>query len=276
MNEIFRVIRNIVTVFKYEFKRYIFSSRFLFLFVACMVPTLFYVSFAGKNAALEIHLHLLRYDWLSAHVLKTYVMFAYILNILVVIITVNEMFASESALELLLSACKRFELFIGKIVTIFAIILFTSLFSWIGCIIAFQGWNVEIPITLDDFTFALLLLLFVSLLPLTVSVFSNTLEMKIRTIGGIGSALPIFIFFVIPFFIFSSVYLGFASEDMMLFSTYFRISKLTDYHLMPEQERKFSFDEANEAFTAFSLIILISVFLAWLLFYYADTKNKRE
>lgn len=276
MIEILKIIKNILIVFNYEFRRFIFSTRFLFLFVACMVPTLFYVSFAGQNAALELHLHLLRYDWLSAHVLKTYVMFAYILNILIIITTVNELFIGESALEILMSSSKRFELFIGKFITVFAVILFTSIFSWIGCIVAFQGWNVDIPITIEDFTIALLLLLVVSLLPLTVSVFSNTLEMKIRTIGGIGSALPIFIFFVIPFFIFSSVYLGFGSESMLIFSTYFRVSKISDYYLMPEQERTFSFVEADEALSAFLMIIIVSIIFSWILFYYTDTKNKRE
>jgi hypothetical protein len=242
--------------------------------VFCLVPTLLYVSFAGQNASLEIYLHLNGYEWFVGHVLQIYVTFAYIVNILVSIVVIQELFLNESALETLLVSAKRFEVFTGKTSTAMIVLLFTSLCTWIGCVVAFFIWQQELPISLEKFFLALVILLIVSIVPLTVTILGNTLVMKYRSLSGMGSGFPIFVFFVIPFFIFSSVYLGFATEDMLQFSTFFRVFMITNYIFMTQEERISTVEEMNEAIRFFGIIIVIALILSWLFFMRMETRKK--
>lgn len=272
--EIWFTFRNSLIVAKYETKRYLLSNRSLILMVFCLVPTLLYVSFAGQNASLEIYLHLNGYEWFVGHVLQIYVTFAYIINILVSIVVIQELFLNESALETLLVSAKRFEVFTGKTSTAMIVLLFTSLCTWIGCVVAFFIWQQELPISLEKFFLALLILLIVSIVPLTVTILGNTLVMKYRSLSGMGSGFPIFVFFVIPFFIFSSVYLGFATEDMLQFSTFFRVFMITNYIFMTQEERISTVGEMNEAIGFFGIIIVIALILSWLFFMRMETRKK--
>ncbi|MFX0185693.1 MAG: hypothetical protein ACFE95_21620 [Candidatus Hodarchaeota archaeon] len=274
MNEIWFTLRNSLIVTKYETKRYLFSNRSLILMVFCLVPTLLYVSFAGQNASLEIYLHFNGYEWFVGHVLQIYVTFAYIVNILVSIVVIQELFLHESALETLFVSAKRFEVFTGKTSTAMIVLLFTSLCTWIGCVIAFLIWQQELPISLEKFLLALVILLIISVVPLTVTILGNTLVMKYRSLSGMGSGFPIFVFFVIPFFIFSSVYLGFATEDMLQFSTYFRVFMITNYTFMTQEERISTVGEMNEAIRFFGIIIVISLILSWLFFMRMEARKK--
>jgi hypothetical protein len=272
--EIWFTFKNSLIVAKYESKRYLLSNRSLILMVFCLVPTLLYVSFAGQNASLEIYLHLNGYEWFVGHVLQIYVTFAYIINILVSIVVIQELFLNESALETLLVSAKRFEVFTGKTSTAMIVLLFTSLCTWIGCVVAFFIWQQELPISLEKFFLALVILLIVSIVPLTVTILGNTLVMRYRSLSGMGSGFPIFVFFVIPFFIFSSVYLGFATEDMLQFSTFFRVFMITNYIFMTQEERISTVEEMNEAIRFFGIIIVIALILSWLFFMRMETRKK--
>jgi hypothetical protein len=267
-------VRNCYIVITYETKRYLLSNRTLFLLVFCFVPTLLYVSFAGRTASIEIYLHQYGYQWLASHILQIYVTFAYIINILVSIVVIQELFLHESAIEILLSSTKRFELFAGKSATAMIMLIITSLFTWVACVISFFTWEENLPVTLDQFMLAFFILIIVSLVPLTVTILGNTLVMKFRSLSGLSSGVPIFVFFVIPFFIFSSVYLGFATEEILEFSTYFRVFFITNFFLMTENERVASSVDVNSTLTFFSVIEVLSITVAWLLFWSMETKRK--
>ncbi|MFX0173950.1 MAG: hypothetical protein ACFE9L_18855 [Candidatus Hodarchaeota archaeon] len=259
---------------KYETKRYLFSNRSLILMSFCLVPTLLYVSFAGQNASLEIYLHLHGYKWFVGHVLQIYVTFAYVVNILVSIVVIQELFLNESALEFLFTSTKRSEVFTGKVSTAAIVLLFTSLCTWIGCVISFLIWQQELPISLERFLLALVVLLIVSIVPLMVTIFGNTLVMKFRSLSGLGSGFPIIVFFVIPFFIFSSIYLGFATEEMLQFSTYFRVYIITNHIFMTPEEQISTIEEVHEAFRFFGIIIAIALILSWIFFMRMETRKK--
>ncbi|MFX1283868.1 MAG: hypothetical protein ACFFB5_09435 [Promethearchaeota archaeon] len=267
-------IRNCFIVLKYDTTRYLLSNRILFLLAFCFVPTLLYVSFAGETATLEIYLHKNGYQWFVGYVLQIYVTFAYIINILVSIVVIQELFLHESAIEILLSSTKRFELFIGKTVTALIVLIVTSIFTWIACVIAFLAVQQDLPITLDQFLSAFLILVVVSLVPLTITILGNTMVMKFRSLSGMGSGFPIFVFFVIPFFIFSSIYLGFATEDILEFSTYFRVFFITNFFLMTEDERIVTSADVNNAFNFFSLIIILAIIFSWIFFWGMETRKK--
>ncbi|UCG04543.1 MAG: hypothetical protein JSW11_11275 [Candidatus Heimdallarchaeota archaeon] len=267
-------VRNCFIVFKYETKRYLLSNRILFLLVFCFVPTLLYVSYAGQTASLEIYLHKNGYEWFASHVLQIFVTFAYIINILVSIVVIQELFLHESAIEILLSSTKRFELFAGKSATAVIVLIVTSLFTWIACVLAFFMWQQDLPISPDQFTLAFLILIIVSLVPLAVTILGNTMVMKFRSLSGLSSGFPIFVFFVIPFFIFSSVFLGFATEDILEFSTYFRVFFITNFFLMTEDERIATGIDVNNALTFFGIIVVLSISFAWLFFWTMETRKK--
>jgi hypothetical protein len=250
------------------------SNRTLFLLVFCFVPTLLYVSFAGQTASLEIYLHENGYQWFTSHVLQIYVTFAYIVNILVSIVVIQELFLHESAIEILLSSTKRFELFTGKSLTALILLVVTSLFTWIACVLAFFTWQQDLPVTIDQFLLAFFILIIVSLVPLTVTILGNTMVMKFRSLSGLSSGIPIFVFFVIPFFIFSSVFLGFATEDILEFSTYFRVVFIANFFLMTENERIASNVDVNDALTFFGMIEVVSITLAWIFFWTMETRRK--
>ncbi|MFX1505206.1 MAG: hypothetical protein ACFFDC_03735 [Promethearchaeota archaeon] len=267
-------LRNCFIVITYETKRYLLSNRILFLLVFCFVPTLLYVSFAGQTASLEIYLHENGYQWFTSHVLQIYVTFAYIVNILISIVVIQELFLHESAIEILLSSTKRFELFTGKSLTALILLGVTSLFTWIACVLAFFTWQQDLPVTIDQFLLAFFILILVSLVPLTVTILGNTMVMKFRSLSGLSSGVPIFVFFVIPFFIFSSVFLGFATEEILEFSTYFRVVFIANFFLMTENERIASNIDVNNALTFFGVIEVISVTLAWIFFWSMETRQK--
>ncbi|MHA1978838.1 MAG: hypothetical protein ACW98F_12800 [Candidatus Hodarchaeales archaeon] len=274
VRETWFIVRNSLIIAKYETKRYLFSNRSLILLIFCLVPTLLYVSFAGQNASLEIYLHLNGYEWFVGHVLQIYITFAYVINILVSIVVIQELFPNESALEVLFTSTKRSEVFIGKVSTTAIVLLFTSLCTWIGCVISFLIWQQELPISLDRFLLALVILLIVSMVPLMVTVFGNTLVMKYRSLSGMGSGFPIIVFFVIPFFIFSSIYLGFATEEMLQFSTYFRVYIITNHMFMTQEEQISTFEEVNEAFRFFGIIFVLALILSWFFFLRMETRKK--
>lgn len=272
--EMFFTIRNCFIVIRYESRRYLLSNRILLLLVFCFVPTLLYVSFAGQTASLDIILHENGYEWFVGHVLQIYVTFAYIINILVCIVVVQELFLHESAIEILLASTKRFELFAGKSITALIVLVLTSIFTWIGCVIAFITWQQELPITIDKFLTAVLILLIVSSVPLAVTILGNTMVMKFRSLGGMGSGIPIFVFFVVPFFLFSSVFLGFADEPMLDFSTYYRTFNLTNFYFMTEAERTVTIEDVTNTITIFGTIIMFSLFFAWIFFWKMETRKK--
>lgn len=274
LKEAWITIRNCLIVVKYESSRYLLSNRILFLLVFCFVPTLLYVSFAGQTATLKIYLHLNGYQWFVGYVLQIYVTFAYIINILVSIVVVQELFLNESAIEVLLSTTKRIELFLGKISTALIVLIVTSIFTWIGCVISFVTWQQELPISLGQFLSAFSILIIVSFVPLTVTILGNTLVMKFRSLSGMSNGIAIFVFFVIPFFIFSSVYLGFVTEEILEFSTYFRVFYITNFYLMAEDERIVSFNDVNNAFTFFGAIVVVSLVLSWIFFWRMETRKK--
>lgn len=267
-------IRNCLVVITYETRRYLLSNRALFLVAFCFVPTLLYVSFAGRTASVEIYLHQYGYQWLSRYILQIYVTFAYIINILVSIVVIQELFLHESAIEILLSSTKRFELFAGKTVTAIIMLIVTSLFTWIACVLAFFTWEENLPVTPGQFILAFLILILVSLVPLTVTIFGNTMVMKFRSLSGLSSGVPIFVFFVVPFFIFSSVFLGFATEEILEFSTYFRVFFISNFFLMTEDERIVTSVDVTNALTLFSIIEVLSIVLAWLFFTTMETRKK--
>lgn len=267
-------VRNCFIVIKYETKRYLLSNRALFLLVFCFVPTLLYVNYAGQTASIEIYLHMNGYQWLASHVLQIYVTFAYIINILVSIVVIQELFLHESAIEILLSSTKRFELFAGKTVTAMIVLIVTSLFTWIACVLSFFTWDENLPISPDQFTLAFLILIMVSLVPLTVTILGNTMVMKFRSLSGLSSGIPIFIFFVIPFFIFSSIFLGFATEEILEFSTYFRVFFITNFFLMTEDERIATSVDVNNALAFFAVIEILSIVFAWFFFWTMETRKK--
>lgn len=267
-------LRNCYIVMKYETKRYLLSNRVLFLLVFCFVPTLLYINYAGHTASIEIYLHMNGYQWLSSHVLQIFVTFAYIINILVSIVVIQELFLHESAFEILLSSTKRFELFVGKSVTAMIVLIITSLFTWIACVLAFFTWQQGLPISLDQFTLAFLILIIVSLVPLTVTILGNTMVMKFRSLSGLSSGIPIFVFFVIPFFIFSSVFLGFATEEILEFSTYFRVFFIVNFFLMAEDERIATSVDVNNALTFFGMIEVLSIVFAWFFFWTMESRKK--
>jgi len=274
ISETWLSIRNCFIVLKYDTTRYLLSNRTLFLLVFCFVPTLLYVSFAGQTASLEIYLHRNGYQWFVGYVLQIYVTFAYIINILVSIVVIQELFLHESAIEILLSSTKRFELFVGKTVTALIVLIVTSIFTWIACVIAFIMWQQDLPITLDQFLTAFLILIIVSLVPLTITILGNTMVMKFRSLSGMGSGFPIFVFFVIPFFIFSSIYLGFATEEILEFSTYFRVFFITNFFLMTEDERLVTSVDVTNAFTFFGIITILAMIFSWIFFWRMETRKK--
>ena len=272
--EIWFIIRNSWIIAKYETKRYLLSNRSLILLSFCLVPTLIYVSFAGQNASLEIYLHFNGYEWFVGHVLQIYVTFAYVVNILVSIVVIQELFLNESALEFIFTSTKRSEVFIGKLSTATIVLLFSSLCTWIGCVISFIIWQQELPISVERFLLALTIVLLVSLVPLMVTVFGNALVMKYRSLSGMGSGFPIIAFFVFPFFIFSSIYLGFATEEMLQFSTYFRVFIISNYFFMTPEEQISTIEEVNEAFGFFGIIISVTLVLSWFFFIHMETRKK--
>ncbi len=274
ISETWLSIRNCFIVLKYDTTRYLLSNRTFFLLVFCFVPTLLYVSFAGQTASLEIYLHRNGYQWFVGYVLQIYVTFAYIINILISIVVIQELFLHESAIEILLSSTKRFELFIGKTLTALIVLIVTSIFTWIACVIAFIMWQQYLPITLDQFLTAFLILIIVSLVPLTITVLGNTMVMKFRSLSGMGSGFPIFVFFVIPFFIFSSIYLGFATEEILEFSTYFRVFFITNFFLMTEDERLVTSVDVTNAFTFFGIITILAMIFSWIFFWRMETRKK--
>lgn len=274
ISETWLSIRNCFIVLKYDTTRYLLSNRTLFLLVFCFVPTLLYVSFAGQTASLEIYLHRNGYQWFVGYVMQIYVTFAYIINILVSIVVIQELFLHESAIEILLSSTKRFELFVGKTVTALIVLIVTSIFTWIACVIAFIMWQQDLPITLDQFLTAFLILIIVSLVPLTITILGNTMVMKFRSLSGMGSGFPIFVFFVIPFFIFSSIYLGFATEEILEFSTYFRVFFITNFFLMTEDERLVTSVDVTNAFTFFGIITILAMIFSWIFFWRMETRKK--
>jgi hypothetical protein len=219
-------------------------------------------------------LHLHGYEWFVGHVLQIYVTFAYVVNILVSIVVIQELFINESAFEFLFTSTKRSEVFAGKVSTAAIVLLFTSLCTWIGCVISFFIWQQELPISLEKFLLALVILLIVSIVPLMVTILGNTLVMKFRSLSGLGSGFPIIVFFVIPFFIFSSIYLGFATEEMLQFSTYFRVFIITNHIFMMPEEQISTIDEVNEAFRFFGIIITVTFILSWLFFMRMETRKK--
>jgi len=293
MNEVTQMVKNIWTIVWYEGKRYLFSIRTLVLISISLLPTLFYIGFVGKNAAMELLLHELRYEWFVGYILITFVMFAYTINCAIVIITVQELIVKETALEILLTTAKRFELFIGKFIVAFIVVLCTSFFTFIGCFIALHSWNIALPIRINDLISAFLVLQFVSCVPLTITMLSNTLELKVGSISGISNGIPIFFFFVMPFFIFSTFLLGFPSEELLfVFSIFFKIYQLANFHLLPEEEQQLALPFLNKAEQEnlqaqmlqeiqdiqilFIMIIVVSLIASWILFKYSDAQTKKE
>lgn len=267
-------IRNCFIVIKYETTRYLLSNRTLFLLVFCFVPTILYVSFAGESASIEIYLHMNGYQWFVGYVLQIFVTFAYIINILVSIVVIQELFLHESAIEILLSSTKRFELFTGKTITALIVLILTSIFTWIACVLAFITWQQDLPITIDQFLTAFLILIGVSLVPLTITILGNTMVMKYKSLSGMGSGFPIFVFFVIPFFIFSSIYLGFATEEILEFSTYFRVFFISNFFLMTEDERIVRRVDVDNALTFFGIVVIFAIIFSWIFFWKMETRKK--
>ncbi|MFX0209805.1 MAG: hypothetical protein ACFFDT_27735, partial [Candidatus Hodarchaeota archaeon] len=190
------------------------------------------------------------------------------------IVVIQELFLHESAIEILLSSTKRFELFVGKTVTALIVLIVTSIFTWIACVIAFLAVQQDLPITLDQFLSAFLILVVVSLVPLTITILGNTMVMKFRSLSGMGSGFPIFVFFVIPFFIFSSIYLGFATEEILEFSTYFRVFFISNFFLMTEDERVVTSGDVGNAFNFFGVIAILAIIFSWIFFWRMETRKK--
>lgn len=197
---------NLVTVATFELKRYIFSSKIIVLLLVSTIPTLFYLQFAAREA---LTIAAIEEIDVPQYLLGVLVYFSHFIGTLVAILVVSDIVAGERSLDLLLaSPTSRTTILGGKIIAAILIVVLTIAFCFISSFLVFLALT-ELPSVEWQFR-AFLLTILLILFPLAISLVFSVGALLIRDLSPSTAVyLPLFLFFVVPFIIWTSVLLRF-------------------------------------------------------------------
>ncbi|MHA2271656.1 MAG: ABC transporter permease [Candidatus Hodarchaeales archaeon] len=197
---------NLVTVAAFELRRYIYSSRIIVLLLVSTIPTLFYLQFAAREA---LTIAAIEEIDVPRYLLGVLVYFSHFIGTLVAILVVSDIVAGERSFDLLLaSPTSRTAILGGKTIATILIVVLTIVLCFISSSLVFLALT-ELPSVEWQFR-AFLLTVLLILFPLAVSLVFSVGALLIRDLSPSTAVyLPLFLFFVVPFIIWTSVLLRF-------------------------------------------------------------------
>ena len=193
-------------IVKYELKKFFKTARGYVLLLTGTVPLILFLSLSAEKSRLE-YLVIGRLDLIQNALLIAYIFYTYILIIFFTIMVFSDILTNEKAYEFLLVSTSRTTILTSKILT--AIILNTilvieTLFSFILTLFSYSFPLPSVSIIMRAVLVSLLICVF---LVIPVILFSNALIIKIAgPFSSMANYLAIFLFFVIPFIIYFSLF----------------------------------------------------------------------
>lgn len=190
----------------YELKKFFKTARGYILLLTGTVPLILFLSISAEKSRLEI---LVSGDLagIQNSLLVAYIFYTYILTIFFTIMVFSDILTNEKAYEFLLVSTSRTTIIGSKVLTAIilnVILICETIFSFI---LTLYSYNIPLPSSNLIMRSVIVSLLVCVLLVIPIILFSNTLIIKIAgPFSSMANYLAIFIFFVIPFIIYFSLF----------------------------------------------------------------------
>lgn len=206
---------NLLNITAFELKRYLYSSKIILLFLVSTIPTLIYLQFAAREASA---LSTLEEVAIPIYILGILVYFSHFIGTMVAILVVSDIVAGDRSLDILLtSPTSRSVILGGKTLAAILIVIMTVLICFFSSYIVFITIT-DLPSVewqLRAFILTVALILF----PLALSLLFSVIALLVKDLSPSTAAyVPLFVFFVIPFIIWTSVILRFFQFGITDFS----------------------------------------------------------
>lgn len=199
-------MRDIYFVLKYELFKFFKTARGYILLLTGTVPIIIFLSITAEKYRLEF---LVSGDMaiIQNALLVAYVFYSYIIMIFFTIMVYSDILTNEKSYEFLLVSTSRASILLGKVLTsiiLNIILIFETMIAFILTLVSYKVFIPHLDLLALSFLISFTICVF---LVIPVILISNTLIIKI---GGLASSmanyLAIFIFFVIPFIIYFSLF----------------------------------------------------------------------
>lgn len=193
-------------IMTYELKKFFKTARGYILLLTGTVPLILFLSLSAEKSRLE-YLVTGNMSIIQNALLIAYIFYTYILTIFFTIMVFSDILTNEKAYEFILVSASRTTILGSKVLTaIFlnVILILETLFSFVLTMISY---NLPLPDSNIVMRAVIVSLLICVLLVIPIILFSNTLIIKIAgPFSSMANYLAIFIFFVIPFIIYFSLF----------------------------------------------------------------------
>ena len=246
---------NIYLVLNYEFRRFFKTARGYILLLTGTVPLILFLSISAEKARIE-YLAIGSIEPIQKSLLIGYVFYSYVLAIFFIIMLYSDILSNDKSYEFLLVSTTRLNILLGKILLSFILVkllLIETLISFLLTMISYSIPFPSIELLVEAF---LLTLLICVLLVIPVILFSNTVVIKLGNVSSsMANYLAIFIFFVIPFIVYFSLFqLSLFQSQMLDFSIHTLVYSLSYSVFLPQQSI-----QTNSLVNDFSVLVGLGI-----------------
>ena len=239
-------MNKLFTILKFELMKFFKSVRGYILLLTGTVPLIIFLSISAEKSRLE-YLVTGRIDLIQNALLVAYIFYSYILVIFFTIMVYSDILSNEKTYEFLLVSASRTTLLIGKIIISIILNLILLIETTVSFFLTLYSYNVRFPPILQIEKAYILSTFFCVCLVIPVVLFSNTLIIKIGNINFLlANYLAIFVFFVIPFIIYFSLFeLSLFRSEMLTYSIHTVVQNLIQSVMLPNSTTSSSQQQQN-------------------------------
>ena len=248
-------MKKIYLVLKYEFRRFFKTTRGYILLLTGTVPLILFLSISAEKARIE-YLTIGNIEPIQKSLLIGYVFYSYILTIFFTIMLYSDILSNEKSYEFLLVSTTRLNILLGKILLSFILVTLLLTETLISFLLTMISYSIPFP-SIDLLVEAFMLTLLICvLLVIPVILFSNTVVIKLGNVSSsMANYLAIFIFFVIPFIVYFSLFqLSLFQSQMLDFSIHTLVYSLSYAVFLPQQSI-----QTNSLVNEFSVLVGLGV-----------------
>ena len=219
---------------RYEFLKFFKSARSYILLLTGTIPIIIFLSLSAEKARLE-YLVIGNIEIIQNALLVAYIFYSYVLAIFFTIMIYSDILSNERAYEFLLVSASRATILIGKIIISIILNLILLIETLLAFYLTLLSYNFPFPSILQMEKAFFTSLFINTFLVIPIVLFSNTFVIKIGNINSsMANYLSIFVFFVIPFIIYFSLFeLSLFRSEMVNYSIHTIVENLIQAVIYP-------------------------------------------
>ena len=250
---------NLLTVTIFELKRYLYSSRIVLLLLVSTIPTLFYLQFAIKEATTISDVEGTE---LKHTLLGILVYFSHFIATLIGILVISDIVAGERSLDMLLtSPTSRVTILGGKTLAAFLIVSLSIFFCFLSSYAVFIA-IADLP-SIEWLGRAFVITIILVAFPLTISLLFSVIALLSRDLTpSSASYVPLFLFFIIPFIVWTSVILRYFQSEMTDYTYLGWVDRILGFEFQMNQTTREQYELALYLISSLTVIcFLIAVLI---------------